>query len=76
MTYKLTAQEIREIVAASGLSHAGFVLEQAESQLGAENLKEARAEWERLLDEEFLTEHDDEVSEAEADFPAPYVVSL
>jgi hypothetical protein len=48
-TYKLTASNIREIVARHGLSHAEFVLDQAESQLGTQSLKQARDEWKRLL---------------------------
>jgi len=47
-----TAAAVRKIVKASGISHAEFCLEEAESQLGKAKCAEARAEWNKLAKEE------------------------
>jgi hypothetical protein len=48
-SYRLTAKQVREIAAQSGLAHAEFCIEQAESQIGTDRLKEARDELNRLI---------------------------
>jgi hypothetical protein len=50
-TYRLTAKQVREIAAESGLVHAEFCIEQAESQIGRDRLKDARDELNRLIRE-------------------------
>lgn len=47
-----TAATIRKAYKAGGLSHAEFCLEEAESQLGRDKCKDARAEFERLFKKE------------------------
>jgi hypothetical protein len=47
-----TAATVRKAYKAGGLSHAEFCLEEAESQLGRDKCKEARAEFNRLCKEE------------------------
>jgi len=47
-----TAASVRKAHKAGGLSHAEFCLEEAESQLGRDKYKDARAEFERLFKEE------------------------
>ena len=52
MTKTFTAADVREAFKAGGLAHAEDCLEQAESQLGRDKCKEARAEWNRIAKEE------------------------
>jgi len=47
-----TEASVRKAYKAGGLSHAEFCLEQAESQLGRDKCKDARAEFERLFKED------------------------
>lgn len=44
----LTAEQVREIAAESGIGHAEFCVEQDETQFGRDALREARAELRRI----------------------------
>lgn len=52
--YPRTAAQIRSIAKASGLDHAEFCLDQAETQIGPQ--PKARAELWRLVDAAYLAE--------------------
>jgi len=52
MTKTFTAATVRRAFNAGGLAHAEMCLEDAESQLGRDKCKAARAEFERLAKEE------------------------
>jgi hypothetical protein len=47
-----TAATVRSIVEKKGVAWAEMCLEDAESQLGKDKCRAARAEWNRLADEE------------------------
>lgn len=49
----MTDEQLKEIFEQSGWRHAEFCLEQAESQKGKEACKEARIEFERLIEAMF-----------------------